>query len=118
MVKKLSLFVVSLIVFGGLFIGCGDKSSPTGPSNSQAAVGTWVDSDGFEYVFNSNGSVTGSVVDALNAIYILAGESAAKWTYNATTIFIDGEEAETYTINGNTMTKKNSYGEEELLTKK
>lgn len=102
----------------GLVIGCNeDDDSPVGLSNSVA--GTWVHDDGLEYKFNSNGTITGSAIDALNVVLVTAFNAPAQtWTYNDTHILVDGQQATTYTVEGNKLTFKNENGENVTLTKK
>jgi hypothetical protein len=100
-------------------IGCGDDSSPvsSGGPNS-AVVGTWVDAGGLEYIFNANGTITGSAIETINAFFVTFGAPAQKWTYDATQILIDGQPSSPYTVNNNSLSTKDSKGKDIVLTKK
>lgn len=101
-----------------MFIGCSDDSSPVSPGASSGVVGTWVDDGGLEYIFNSNGTITGSAVESINALLTAFGAPAQTWTYNATQILINNQPASPYTVNNNKLTMKKSTGEDVVLTKK
>jgi hypothetical protein len=118
MAKKVS-GIFFFIVFTFTFLtGCKEDSDPVGPGVSNGVVGTWVDEDGLEYTFNSNGKITGSAIDAVNAIFTLLNLPAKVWTYNATTILIDGQPSSPYTVNNDKLTMKDSQGQDVVLTKK
>lgn len=119
MIKKLSLLVISLTLLTGLMISCNKDASPTGSSASTAAVGTWVSaSSDLDYVFNSNGSITGSAVDAMNALLVAFGGAALTWTFDATDVYINGAKASPYTVSENTLRMKDSEGNDITLTRK
>lgn len=117
MAKKVTILSFFLFLMLGLVIGCNENDdSPVGPSNS--AAGTWVHDDGLEYKFNSNGTITGSAIDALNVVLVAFSAPAQSWTYSDTHILVDGQQATTYTVEDNKLTFKNENGENVTLIKK
>lgn len=119
MAKKVSVTGIFLFLMFTFLTGCNDDSSPVSPVVSNGVIGTWVNEIGLEYTFNANGKVTGSAIDLANQFFVIfSGGSAPTWTFNATQIFIDGELTSTYTITDNTLTMKDSDGEDVILTRK
>ncbi|HMA65500.1 MAG TPA: hypothetical protein VKO63_09890 [Chitinispirillaceae bacterium] len=118
MAKKVSVTGIFLILMFTVLTGCKEDSSPVSPVVSNGVVGTWVDEDsGLEYTFNTNGTITGSAIDLLNALVAL-GIPAQTWTYNATQILIDGQPATPYTVNDNKLSMKGDDGKDIVLTRK
>jgi hypothetical protein len=118
MVKKtrgMGIFIFLMLAF---LIGCKGDSSPVSPVVSNGVVGTWVEENGLEYTFSTDGKVTGSAIEAVNAFFVLAGQPEPTWTYNATQILMNGQPSTSYTVNNNKLTMKNSKGEDIVLTKK
>lgn len=119
MAKKVSVTGIFLILMFTFLTGCNDDSSPVSPVISNGVVGTWVDDDsGLEYTFNANGTITGSAVEAVNALLALFSQPALTWTYNATQVLINGQPSGPYTVNNDKLSMKNNDGKDIVLTRK
>jgi len=99
---KKGLFVSIAFIAASIFLFNCNKSSTNPTSPNSAALGTWVEinpTSHTEITFNSNASLSGTWVDAMNS---LMGTNPS-WTYDATQILANSNKICLYAITSDTL---------------